>query len=435
MSWMRILSVLYYLMSELIIGALLFSSFYLFNKQSPPIFFFFLVSFLTIVSFTLLLEIFNEKGKIFFLFMIVPLIMFISWFIQFPLIVTLLIVAFAFWRTLIYFNDWNQEISGKALLFTVLIVIFHVFLGGIAQYPNWELVLYLLIAQIGFSLVGNFLIRLLRLEVEIKEKKIFFKQYLIVIIGMILTGLFLSLSMNFLKWVFFSLLKLAAWLSGLIFSPFFKWAEKQNWSDRLEGFEQNGQSEYNKAENEVLQTNDPVQIVNLELILILVFIASIVGIIYYLFNKQKVNNQLSNTQLENINRMEKEELRKVNQFPFLKRTSVTPPSHIVRSGVYDLERYGRKLQVGRNHSETLQEWLKRIGLEKYINIVEIYEHIRYGEDLLYEFNEMLFREQLNNLKNDLKLKQQQMIETGELTQQKRNIWKTSRQILNGWPKG
>jgi hypothetical protein len=422
-------------MSELIIGALLFSSFYLFNKQSPPIFFFFLVSFLTIVSFTLLLEIFNEKGKIFFLFMIVPLIMFISWFIQFPLIVTLLIVAFAFWRTLIYFNDWNQEISGKALLFTVLIVIFHVFLGGIAQYPNWELVLYLLIAQIGFSLVGNFLIRLLRLEVEIKEKKIFFKQYLIVIIGMILTGLFLSLSMNFLKWVFFSLLKLAAWLSGLIFSPFFKWAEKQNWSDRLEGFEQNGQSEYNKAENEVLQTNDPVQIVNLELILILVFIASIVGIIYYLFNKQKVNNQLSNTQLENINRMEKEELRKVNQFPFLKRTSVTPPSHIVRSGVYDLERYGRKLQVGRNHSETLQEWLKRIGLEKYINIVEIYEHIRYGEDLLYEFNEMLFREQLNNLKNDLKLKQQQMIETGELTQQKRNIWKTSRQILNGWPKG
>lgn len=75
------------------------------------------------------------------------------------------------------------------------------------------------------------------------------------------------------------------------------------------------------------------------------------------------------------------------------------PSHPVRKMVYLFEREALKRKKGRKYFETLEEWLKRIGMSSNISI---YQKVRYGQTDVTDEEVKVLQAQLNEMKGRLR---------------------------------
>jgi 5-bromo-4-chloroindolyl phosphate hydrolysis protein len=84
-----------------------------------------------------------------------------------------------------------------------------------------------------------------------------------------------------------------------------------------------------------------------------------------------------------------------------------------------------KLQLGRNTSETIGEWFKRVGVNEDSYIQTVYERVRYGNQFESDEEYRLFLKNIDAKKNELKQIHKLLVEEGKInsTSRVKNIIK------------
>jgi hypothetical protein len=78
-----------------------------------------------------------------------------------------------------------------------------------------------------------------------------------------------------------------------------------------------------------------------------------------------------------------------------------PPEDMMRKEIFKFEKYAHKLNNGRYPFETLEEWLKRIGLNENEQIISLYEKIRYGQESSTNEERTFFKNNIRDMKQRL----------------------------------
>jgi hypothetical protein len=130
------------------------------------------------------------------------------------------------------------------------------------------------------------------------------------------------------------------------------------------------------------------------------FVLSVIGLIYiiqiysndYSPLGESVSKRVANTITNN--RKEKHRLLKkiIQNFSFKR-------ANPVRQMVYKFERRATKYQKGREKSETVEDWLRRIGFQTNL---EVYQRVRYGEKNVKEQEISTLRKELQKIEEDFK---------------------------------
>ncbi|MEN2768399.1 hypothetical protein [Ornithinibacillus xuwenensis] len=130
------------------------------------------------------------------------------------------------------------------------------------------------------------------------------------------------------------------------------------------------------------------------------FVLSVIGLIYIIqiySNDYSPLGESVSKRVANIitnNRKEKHRLLKkiIQNFSFKR-------ANPVRQMVYKFERRATKYQKGREKSETVEDWLRRIGFQTNL---EVYQRVRYGEKNVKEQEIFTLRKELQKIEEDFK---------------------------------
>lgn len=390
---------MYLLLIEIIFGMYILLLPYSLQNMVIPIIPYFLLMITCCFIFMLMLIKFKEKAKLLFFILILPAILLAGNWIGFHITGSLLIGLFVFWRTISHYNEHDKQNGGKWILFTILMGIFLIYFAGLFSDHYMFLISMIMIGQILFIIIGGFIRRWLEVETAIINKRNFLLSLigLLSVIGVI--GVILTAGMKLYEKLFFSILNLGATAFAFIASPFFKWAEVQNWSEKMEKI----QSMQGTGEDLVIPSKiefkegtsnfDPALIASI------IFILGLTILFYYIYKRHKKRNTEMTIALKGFS---SENFSTTENELFLKRIKTATPKNSIRKEVFAFERLAQKHKVGRLPFESLSEWMRRIEIMDCEDINTIYEKVRYGHNSYSESEERLLKEKLQLKKREIK---------------------------------
>ncbi|CAM3482282.1 hypothetical protein GCM10009865_30790 [Aeromicrobium ponti] len=395
----KLFEVTYLLGIEIIFGALLLFPIYMAKETEVPLLKYFILVFPAALMFTFLLNRYKEKARILFFVMVMPYIFVTGNLLSFSVLFNLLLVFFVFWRTLANFNEYDTQLEGKWTLLTIFtgtfLLIFSAILSGIY---TGEIV-GLMLLELFFLIAGGFIKRLLDSDAEKEEKKKFLLYFISLSCLIGAAGLLFASGMNLFKTLFFGVLKIIASAAALTASPFFNWAEKQDWTEEMKLFAENENEEKTELPEEAVELRESEHFFDPVMLLTGLFIAVLVYLFFYIYKKNKlVRSERKET--DSTSYSMSKQAADGGILP-LRRFKNRLPENRIRKEIYHLEKFAEKLQLGRYEFESLSEWMGRIGLKDCDKIITVYEKVRYStpEDN-GNFNE--FKQEVEKKKNELK---------------------------------
>lgn len=133
------------------------------------------------------------------------------------------------------------------------------------------------------------------------------------------------------------------------------------------------------------------------------FVLAFIGIILFFVRKkvfQSVNTNktkiFSSTQIK-----EKEPVERLKKRSLFSRGASRKPTNMVRRKVYQFEQLAIRKGKSREHSETIEEWFHRYGIEA--SYLDLYQKVRYGDNELTADEVEQFEGELSEIKNKMKL--------------------------------
>lgn len=394
-SW----NMMYLLLIEILFGMyILILPYSIQNKDVPIIQYFFLMFICCFVFMQLLIK-FKDKAKLLYLIFILPaLILFGGW-IGFHLTGSLLIGLLIFWRTLSHYNEQDKQNGGKWILISVLTGIIMIFFAGLSDHQYMFLIGAIMLGQILFIIIGGFIRRWLEVDAGIKNKRNFFFLMMAVIAGMSITSLILAAGMKVYEKLFFSTLAAGVRLVAFIVSPFFKWAEVQNWSDKLEQFQKTQGPEGDPVINSEIESMKGSSEFDPAFLAGIIFVLGLCILFLYIFKR----NKMRKTVISNAPKGFSAQTHSImGNALFFTKNKINPPNNTIRKEIYALEKFAKKRKLGRLPYESLSEWMKRIGILDADDVNFIYEKVRYGHFSYSESEEWLIKEKLQLKKKELK---------------------------------
>lgn len=393
-------NVMFLLVIEIIFGALVIFPFYSLQGMKVPLLSYFFIMLISCLLFLFLLQRFKEKGKLLFFVLLFPIIIIGGYGLKFPVLFSLLVSFFVFWRTMSHVNEQDKQNEGKWILFTILLGIFVIFFAGISSPANMTTISALMITQVLFITIGGFIRRWLSLDIEIKNKKQFFLPFLSILLFICIAGSLLTIGMNAIRALFFLLLNIGVNFIAFITKPFFNWAESQDWSEQIEKLISSQDSEESPvAEKELVELGqnvflDPTIIATIIIIAILLF--------FFLYIYKRKRKDIGGEKEMNISGFSTESSFLNESTAFFRRKKTTPPINPIRKEIFAFERFAKKMGLGRWPFESLPEWMQRIGIINSSDIITIYEKVRYGENHYTKIEETHFMEEIEKTKQQLK---------------------------------
>ncbi|MBP2239933.1 preprotein translocase subunit SecG [Cytobacillus eiseniae] len=395
-SW----NVMYLLIIEIIFGALLILPFFSLQEKQIPLVAYFLTMICSCLVFSLLLQRYKEMGKVLFFVLILPAVLIGGNVMDFPIFLNLLISFLIFWRTLSHFHEPDKQNIALWLLFTILLGIVLLFFAGVSSSEYMTIIGGLMIAQLLFIISGGFIRKWLDLSEAGKNKKQFFRPFIVIFSAISLLCLLITIGMSTIRWLFFSIISGGVSLVAFIAKPFFNWAESRDWSEQFNKLNKNqGPEEFSAAQNEL----DPLEkniIFDPTIIVTILFIACLLFLFYYLYKNKRKVNEAEKISSETAYTVEKR--MNNGSTSFFQRGKALSPSHPIRKEIFAFERYAEKLQLGRWPFESLSDWLTRIGMYDFNEINRIYEKVRYGDQHYSDSEKMQLKEMLHKKKLELK---------------------------------
>jgi hypothetical protein len=212
-------------------------------------------------------------------------------------------------------------------------------------------------------------------------------------------GVLIASGMNLFKTLFFGILKIIASAAALIASPFFNWAENQDWTEEMKLFAENENEEKTQLPEQAVELGESEHFIDPALLLTGLFIAVLVYLFIYIYKKNKlVRSERKETDSASY-RISKQAVDG-GILPF-RRFKNRSPENRLRKEIYHLERFAAKLQLVRYEFESLYDWMGRIGLKDCDRIIIVYEKVRYSTSEDYgNFNE--FKQEVEKKKKELK---------------------------------
>lgn len=387
-SW----NVFYFVMIEIIFGGLLILPLY-----PQQLFHYFFIAGSGCLVFIYLITVFNEKGKILYLIMIVPLILLYSTLLQPSFTFLLVIVVLVFWRGLIHFKEFEKDASGLWLFFTVLLGVGLLIFPYAKQVNEVLYIVSFLIGQCLFILVGSFLGRWILANTEKGEKKKFLYYFSIIISGLISIGIAITLTLNLLKWIFFTFLEMAVSTLAFIVSPVFSIFEDMELKVPGQPVDLNSTDEGDKQQYEEMLVQ--ADVIDPTAVFTALTIAGLIVFVYFLYKRNRENKYSISTDESSYQTNSQTVVAdRFSLFPQSRRM----PVQTIRKEIYLFERYAEKLHLGRGSHETLSEWLKRIGLKAPAGLYEAYDCVRYGEMIIGKEEEAAFLQDIKRLRHNIK---------------------------------
>lgn len=393
-------NVLYLLTVEIIFGALVIFPYYTLQGLRVPLLNYFLIMVTSCIAFIILLEKAKNKGKMLFFMLIFPAILFFGYGLGFPIAMNLLICLFVFWRTLSHTKEQDKQNEGKWLLLTLFLGITLIYFAALSNREYMMPIVGIMLAQIAFIIIGGFMKRWLEVKAETSEKKQFFLPFFSVIAFISLLGLIITAGMNLIKSLFFFILKIGVSIFAIMAKPFFDWAESKDWSEQtkmLSGLQ--GEQEDKVVENNVEEIGrqdflDPT------IIITVLFIASLIILFIYIYKRNKAQ---STGDKELILPGFISEAFFFNEVPSLFREGKgIPPANSIRKEIYAIERFAKKLHLGREPFESFSDWMNRVGMKNYHDMNSIYEKVRYGAHSYSEKEAADFKYDIQIMKQELR---------------------------------
>lgn len=391
---------MYLLMIEIIFGVLILFIPYSIQHKNIPLISYFSLMILGSFIFTMLLVKYPEKAKLIYVILLVPCIIMAGKWLEFHILGALLIALFIFWRTLSHFNESDKQNEGKWILFTTLAGIFLLYFAGISSDYYMEIIGAVMISQLLFIIIGGFMRRWLAVDANMKHKRPFFLPLFGLLAGMGLVGIILTAGMKLYEKLFFSILSVGVSVLAFLASPFFNWAEGQNWSKIMEQFNKSEDSSEDTVIPSVIEGFGEKPSIDMALIGTVIFIIVLTVLFFYIYKRGKM--KLIEKKGHSPDGYSSESFFIKGNDSFFGKIKSNPPNHPIRKEIYDFEKFAKKRNLGRLSHESLSDWMNRIGILDMKEIITIYEKIRYGASTYSEEEEKLIREKLQLKKLEIK---------------------------------
>lgn len=260
------------------------------------------------------------------------------------------------------------------------------------------------------------------------EKRRLLRNFLSIMGIMITISLVIVALRDVLKWVVVSTLQLVVFAASIPLSPLFNWAEKVELTGELNPFAQN-QDEQTEGEGENTSFMEEHSSVasnidfNFTYFFIVVFIILCVFLFVFLYKKFQGST-------EDLNPAENGYFISTFDEKEMKRNTKTnkqgeQSSYRVRKEIYRLEKLAEKLKLGRNSSETLGEWFKRVGVKEDTFLQNVYDRVRYGNQFESDEEFQSFIKSIESKKIELKQIHKLLLQEGKIksTSRMKNIIK------------
>ena len=389
----RVASITYRFVLECNVGILFLSLFYINKKEFPPIFFLLLTCMGGMILLASLLVKIREKGKWVYFVTIFPLLLYIYHQAEHSLFFGLIIGLFIFWRGISLYDDGSLQSEAVILLLSFMVGLIAIIYSALSHYPFQDALIYLLISQIILALLGSFYGKWSSIQTD-KTKFAFY--FMKILAGISIIGIGLTFLLKYIQLAFFSILHVIVLLfSNLIANPLLSGLEfimglfgQEKYVPKA--FESDMENEAGKYQDRSFSMD----------FLLLILIVVVVGIIGYLIYKKRLKQQA----------IESNSMPRVEVFDaFFSTNSMVglrkrgrPPEEYIRREIYNLEKYARRLKLGRLSSESLEEWWNRIGVEGGDEIIGLYEKVRYGDVQSSTQEQSYIKAEIHQLKQQLK---------------------------------
>ncbi|RSD28210.1 hypothetical protein [Mesobacillus subterraneus] len=346
------------------------------------------------LTFSSLLEKKEKLAKVLFFVIIMPVLYLAGIWAGLKLFYITIMAVLVFWRVMKFHQDTASNSQSVWLLLTFLIGLFlsplayfhgTVYLGQMA---------FLMIFQLLFILLGQFLLRWLEVELAAKSKfaLVYSKLFGAIVIAVVL----ITFGRNFLKEAFFFILQGIGLILSFLLYPFFAWIGSPAMQERA-GRVFSRQKPNIQEESEFVASR---QMFDADFWGPIMFVAIGVLVFYLIYRKSSLFRKKDEPKAafagyitsglpDNL----------VNpKHVFNKRSPV--PEHQIRKEIFKLEKFAHKKEFGRLSHEGIDEWFNRLGIKYDERTVEAYEKVRYGE--MKEVSaEGWFIEEIKHIKNQL----------------------------------
>jgi MFS family permease len=410
-----ILEMLYHKTIELIFGSLLFAAYYILSGEGAPFLAYFLLTIPPTYGYVFIIERYREKSNLLFFLIIFPLIVALGLFQGFSIYFVIMVSIIIYWRVSIISEDKDCEQSGFWLFITTLTGFLLFIVTKMNSYPDGNSILIIVLIQLTVIIIGGFILNWFSITANSQEKRQLLRSFLSIMGIIVASSLLVVTTMNLIKWIFVSFVKVMATSASFLASPLFKWVERY---ELAKDPEQSALIEVSESESDTFSffRNEDLENVQsnfdptfLYIGLFIVLCTIIFLYIYKKFRKISVVGDLNNQAFSISSAFDEKEKGSSR-----KKWGGGQPTYRIRKEIYLLEKHADKLHLGRYSSETIAEWFERIGLEEDEQIQSIYEKVRYGN--LFESNEEynLFLVRIGKKKSELKLIHKQLFEEGKI---------------------
>ncbi|MDF2857689.1 MAG: hypothetical protein K0Q87_3540 [Neobacillus sp.] len=400
---------------ELIFGSLLFAAYYILNGDVVPFIAYFLLTIPGTYGYIFIIERYRGKSNLLFFIIIFPLIVSLGLFQGFSIYFVIMVSVIIYWRTSIICDEKESEWSGFWLFMTVLTGFLLFIVANMNAYTIVNPILIIVVIQLAVIIIGGFIIKWFSIPGNSLEKRNLLRSFLSIMGTMATISLLLVTTMNLIKWIFVSFVKILATSASFLASPLFNWVEKYELSkDREQSslIEMNESEEdqlgfFRNEEIETIQSSFDPTFLYIGLFIVLCIVLFIV--IYKKFRKSPesaATNDHAFSISSSFDEIEKGTSRN--------RRGGGQPTYRVRKEIYLFEKHADKLHLRRNSAETISEWFQRMGIEEDEQIQSIYEKVRYGNLIESDEEYNLFSKSIESKKSDLKLIHKRLVKEGKI---------------------
>lgn len=386
------LTITYKFTLELFFGMLILFLFYIKRDIIPPILLLSLISLASALLFSFFLIKWKEKGKWLYILIILPLLFLIG--LHFGLSkFTLGVMSFIiFWRIIVIYLEGIGHSESLIILLTFSTGVIALIYSSISHYPFRGTIVLLILTQILLVLAVNFYRKWCTVNSDKSGYAVFFSK---VLAAVTFIGILISLIIKPLQYIFFSFLKGAVLLFAYMMTPFLNLLQRfQLDEQRLKSSaaSMNGLEEF--SGDSKIQSS----IITEDIIFIGMFLLFLTIIIYMVW---KLRFRFVGVEAKNDQALDFFE-EKTTGKRALFRNRQQLPEDVIRREFYELERYAEKFHCGREKSETVEEWMQRIGIPEIEQVVLIYEKVRYGEKQSSSMEKLFVREEMVKFKKLIK---------------------------------
>ncbi|MFC4798024.1 DUF4129 domain-containing protein [Neobacillus sp. GCM10023253] len=367
----RIAAVSSHFILEIVIANLFLFLFFIGQKRFPPILLFSSLGFISIILFFILLERFASKGKWLFLVIILPAIVIIGHLGGLSLFFASVIGLFVFWRGISIYDESSGLSKTILLFFSFTLGIIALVYSAMISYPYQNAIIFQIILFIVVIITDGFC---RKWSAVTNDKAKFAFYFFRIMASVTVIGIAFMFLLKYIQLIFSSILQGIVFLFSGLAVPVIRFIEFA-----LSLF---GSSDYKPTTKVGEGTNEgfdyqPRSFEVTENVLYFLALCTVVGFVIYLLRKKSRLKESGSHFHHSVIISEGEP---GGVFTSIFKRKGVPPDDFIRKEIFRLEKFAKRLRLGRAANETLKEWRQRTGLHLSNETIQVYERVRYGGD-------------------------------------------------------